>query len=74
MILIGSFSIAYDVIGKWHFALGAMTASFVFLHHLDMVPDIVRFMTSRRHWRVLDIIIGIIMLAISAKLLMLFFS
>ncbi|MEC8728076.1 MAG: LysE family transporter [Pseudomonadota bacterium] len=75
VILIGSFSIAYDVIGKWHFALGAMTASFVFFASLGYGARYCsRFMTSRRHWRVLDIIIGIIMLAISAKLLMLFFS
>jgi L-lysine exporter family protein LysE/ArgO len=33
-----------------------------------------RFVTSRRHWRILDIIIGVIMLAISAKLFLLFFG
>jgi L-lysine exporter family protein LysE/ArgO len=75
VILIGSFSIAYDVIGKWHFAFGAMTASFVFFASLGYGARYCsRFMTSRRHWRILDIIIGVIMLAISAKLFLLFFG
>ena len=72
MVLIGSFSIAYDALGKWHFALGAMSASFVFFAALGYGAKYCsRYMTSRKHWRVLDIIIGMIMLAISAKLLML---
>ena len=63
------------VIGKWHFAFGAMTASFVFFASLGYGARYCsRFMTSRRHWRILDIIIGVIMLAISAKLFLLFFG
>lgn len=72
VVLVGSFSIAYDVLGKWHFALGAMSASFVFFATLGYGAKYCsRYMTSHKHWRVLDIVIGMIMLAISAKLLML---
>lgn len=72
VVLVGSFSIAYDVLGKWHFALGAMSASFVFFATLGYGAKYCsRYMTSYKHWRVLDIVIGMIMLAISAKLLML---
>lgn len=72
VILIGSFSIAYDVLGKWHFAFGAITASFVFFASLGYGARYCsQFMTSQRHWRFLDIMIGVIMMIISAKLLML---
>lgn len=73
LILIGSFSLAYDAIGKWHYAMGAMTASFVFFGLLGYAAGFCsRYMTSARHWQRLDILIGIIMLILSVKMLLAF--
>jgi len=73
LILIGSFSLAYDAIGKWHYAMGAMTASFVFFSLLGYAAGFCsRYMTSARHWQRLDILIGVIMLILSVKMLLAF--
>ena len=73
LILIGSFSLAYDTVGKWRYAMGAMTASFVFFSVLGYAAGFCsRYMTSARHWQRLDILIGVIMLALSVNMLLAF--
>ena len=73
LILIGSFSLGYDTVGKWQYAIGAITASFVFFSALGYASGFYsRHMTSSRHWQRLDILIGGIMMMLSIKMLLAF--
>lgn len=69
VVLIGSISAQYD--NRLAFGLGAMTASFVFFFSLGYGARALRpLFTSARAWQVLDIIVGLTMWAIAAKLIL----
>ncbi len=67
VVLIGSISAQYE---RLPFALGAMTASFVFFFSLGYGAGLLAPLFARpAAWRVLDTVVGLTMLAIAAKLL-----
>ena len=69
VVLIGSISAQYD--DRLAFALGAMTSSFVFFFSLGYGAGMLSPIFARpRAWQVLDCIIGVVMLAIAAKLVL----
>ncbi|CUH47105.1 LysE/ArgO family amino acid transporter [Ruegeria atlantica] len=69
VVLIGSISAQYD--DRLAFALGAMTSSFVFFFSLGYGAGMLSpIFTRPRAWQVLDLIIGVVMLAIAAKLVL----
>lgn len=69
--LVGAVSTQYAIPSeKLAFALGAMTSSFVFFFSLGYGARLLApVMQSARAWRVLDIIIGVVMLALAIKLI-----
>ena len=69
--LVGAISTQYVIpTEKLAFALGAMTSSFVFFFGLGYGARLLApVMQSARAWRVLDIIIGVVMLALAVKLI-----
>lgn len=68
--LIGAISTKFASPQHYVFGAGAITASFVFFFGLGYGARLLApIMTSARAWRVLDIIIGLVMLALAAKLL-----
>lgn len=69
--LVGAISTQYVIPSqKLAFALGAMTSSFVFFFGLGYGARLLApVMQSARAWRVLDIIIGVVMLALAIKLI-----
>lgn len=68
VVLLGSISSQYDG-HKAAFALGAMTASFTFFFTLGFGARLLRpVFASQTAWRVLDVLVGIAMLAIALKL------
>lgn len=69
--LVGAISTQYVIASqKLAFALGAMTSSFVFFFGLGYGARLLApVMQSARAWRVLDIIIGVVMLALAIKLI-----
>lgn len=69
VVLLGSISTQYPET-KWVFASGAMSASFVFFFGLGYGAKLLRPVFSRpQAWKVLDILIGLIMLVIAASLI-----
>ncbi|MBO9446597.1 LysE/ArgO family amino acid transporter [Ruegeria sp. R14_0] len=67
VVLIGSISAQYE--DRLAFAVGAMTASFVFFFSLGYGAGVLSPIFRRaRAWQVLDLLIGLVMLAIAAKL------
>ncbi len=67
VVLIGSISAQYD--DRIGFALGAMSSSFVFFFSLGYGARVLSPVFARpRAWQVLDVVIGIVMLAIALKL------
>lgn len=67
VVLIGSISAQYD--DRLGFAIGAMTASFVFFFSLGYGAGVLSPVFARpRAWQILDLLIGIVMLAIAWKL------
>ncbi|AHC49178.1 LysE/ArgO family amino acid transporter [Achromobacter xylosoxidans] len=68
VVLLGSISSQYDG-HKAAFALGAMAASFTFFFTLGFGARLLRpVFASQTAWRVLDVLVGIAMLAIALKL------
>ncbi|WPQ37673.1 LysE/ArgO family amino acid transporter [Achromobacter xylosoxidans] len=68
VVLLGSISSQYEG-HKAAFALGAMAASFTFFFTLGFGARLLRpVFASRAAWRVLDVLVGIAMLAIALKL------
>lgn len=68
--LIGAISTKFAAPQHYVFGAGAVLASFVFFFGLGYGARLLApIMTSARAWRVLDVIIGIVMLALAAKLL-----
>jgi len=68
VVLLGSISSQYEG-AKTAFALGAMTASFVFFFTLGYGARLLRpLFANPRAWRVLDALVGVAMLAIGVKL------
>jgi len=71
VVLLGSVSTQFGDSMVW-FASGAMTASFVFFFALGYGARLLRpLFAEARAWRILDFLIGIVMWAIAARLLML---
>ncbi|MBV2358224.1 LysE/ArgO family amino acid transporter [Thalassococcus sp. CAU 1522] len=69
VVLLGAVSAQYD--DRLAFALGAMTASFFFFFSLGYgARALAPFFARPRAWQVLDILIGLTMWAIAAKLLL----
>ncbi len=70
--LIGAISTAYeDVAQKTAFGIGAVVSSFVFFFSLGYGARLLApIMQSARSWRILDVIIGVVMWALAAKLLL----
>ncbi|WP_439154692.1 LysE/ArgO family amino acid transporter [Yoonia sp.] len=69
--LVGAVSTQYtDIPAKTAFGIGAVTASFVFFFGLGYGARLLApVMQSARAWRVLDVLIGLVMWALAAKLL-----
>lgn len=68
VVLLGGISAQYEM--PWWFGSGAIVSSFVFFFSLGYGAKLLRpFFTSTRAWRVLDIIVGLVMWAIAAKLI-----
>ncbi|WP_171122402.1 MULTISPECIES: LysE/ArgO family amino acid transporter [unclassified Ruegeria] len=67
VVLIGSISAQYE--DQLAFALGAMSASFVFFFSLGYGASLLSPVFARpRAWQVLDVVIGVVMLTLAAKL------
>ena len=67
VVLIGSISAQYD--DRLGFALGAILSSFVFFFSLGYGAAVLSPIFARRKaWQILDIVIGVVMLGIAAKL------
>ncbi|WP_170769141.1 LysE/ArgO family amino acid transporter [Ruegeria lacuscaerulensis] len=67
VVLIGSISAQYE--DRLAFAVGAMTASFVFFFSLGYGAGVLSPIFARpRAWQVLDTIIGVVMLSIAVKI------
>lgn len=70
LALIGAISTDYEVPFRYVFGAGAVTASFVFFFSLGYGARLLGpIMQSARAWRRLDVIIGLVMWALAAKLL-----
>lgn len=70
VVLIGSVATSFPH-HPWAFAIGAMTASFVFFVTLGTTSRLLSpVLATPRAWRILDALIGSIMLAIAAHLIM----
>ncbi len=69
--LVGAVSTQYtDVAEKTAFGVGAVTSSFVFFFSLGYGARLLApVMQSARAWRILDVLIGLVMWALAAKLL-----
>lgn len=68
--LVGAISTQFVGADRMSFGIGAVTASFVFFFSLAYGARILApVMQSPRAWRILDMIIGVVMFAIAAKLL-----
>ena len=71
VVLLGSVSTQFDDDVHW-FAIGAMTASFVFFFALGYGARLLRpLFANVRSWRILDLLIGLVMWAIAMRLLLL---
>lgn len=69
VVLLGGISSQYDP--AWTFGLGAVVASFVFFFSLGFGASLLRpLFTNPRAWQVLDVLVGLTMWAIAAKLLL----
>ncbi len=69
VVLLGSVSAQYE--NKLMFALGAMTASFVFFFSLGYGARLLRPLFARPlSWRVLDVLVGTVMWAIALSLIL----
>lgn len=70
IVLLGSVSTRYGD-GRGLFAAGAMTASFLFFFSLGYGARLLRpLFANPRAWQVLDVIIGITMIGLAAKLVL----
>ena len=70
IVLIGTLSSVYAGEQKGAFALGAMSASFVFFTALGYGATLLSpLMTSVRSWRIVDVITGLLMLGFAAIML-----
>ncbi len=68
VVLIGSISAQYN--DRLAFALGAMASSFVFFFSLGYGAGVLSPIFARpRAWQFLDVVIGVVMLGIAAKLI-----
>ena len=69
--LVGAVSTQYtDTAAKTAFGIGAVTSSFVFFFGLGYGARLLApIMQSSRAWRILDVLIGLVMWALAAKLL-----
>ncbi len=68
VVLIGSISAQYN--DRLAFALGAMSSSFVFFFSLGYGAGVLSPIFARpRAWQILDVVIGVVMLGIAAKLI-----
>jgi L-lysine exporter family protein LysE/ArgO len=69
VFLLGAISTKYEA-SKLEFAAGAMTASFIFFFSLGYGAKLLRPLFEKpRAWKILDFLIGIIMLSIAISLL-----
>ena len=69
VVLLGAVAAQYE--DRLNFALGAMTASFVFFFALGYGARLLAPLFAKpRAWQVLDVVIGIVMWAIAVKLLL----
>jgi L-lysine exporter family protein LysE/ArgO len=68
-VLLGSISTQYEP-HKWQFAVGAVSASFVFFFSLGYGAKLlIPIFKHARSWQVLEFIIGFVMLALAISLL-----
>jgi len=68
--LIGAISTQFDGSARTAFGMGAVVSSFVFFFGLAYGARLLApVMQSARAWRILDVIIGVVMLLLAAKLL-----
>ncbi|MCR6033136.1 amino acid transporter [Nocardioides sp. zg-579] len=69
VLLLGSVAATHGSGGRWWFAAGACLASVVWFSGLGYGARLLaRFLASARAWQVLDVLIGVTMLAIAARL------
>ena len=68
--LLGAISSPYQGVDRWGFGLGAVTASFVFFFSLGYGARYLGpLFATPAAWRILDVVIGLVMWAIAAALL-----
>ena len=71
VVLIGGLSASYGEVGKYWFGAGAMIASIIWFFSLGYGARLLSPLFSKpRAWQILDFIIGIVMWAIAASLLL----
>jgi len=69
VVLLGGISAQYDPV--WGFGAGAMISSFVFFFSLGFGARLLRpLFTNPRAWQILDVLVGLTMWAIAAKLVL----
>ena len=70
VLMLGNLSTAYGPTGRWWFGVGAGVASIVWFSLLGYAARLAsRWFARPRTWQVLDIVIGLVMFALAAKLL-----
>ena len=70
LALIGSISLQYEGAAKTAFAIGAVSSSFIFFFGLGYGAKLLApYFNSARLWRILDIAIALVMIAISIGLM-----
>ena len=71
LALLGAISSPYQGVDRWAFGVGAVCASFCFFFSLGYgAKYLTPIFASPAAWRVLDVLIGIVMWAIAAALLL----
>lgn len=69
VLLLGSIAGTHGATGRWWFALGACVGSIVWFTGLGFGARLLAPLLARpRAWQVLDVLIGLVMLAIAARL------
>ena len=71
VLMLGSVANQYGPQGRWLFALGAVTASGVWFTGLGLgARALAPLLSHPRTWQVIDVLVGLTMLAIAALLVL----
>lgn len=71
LLMLGSLAAQHGPIGQWQFAVGAMCASLVWFPTIALgARSLAPYLSRPRTWQVIDVVVGVTMLVIAARLLL----